>query len=146
METQLTPASLSQILQILQDHANQATKSPEEAAQMIQSIAEMVKNPSNKLVHFDNVLFMVSVFKKNMIEFHAMVGGDLDMEGKIKELDKELPKFLKFLKKIEVKVAYTYMKKESEADFIDMLDRYKFTKEDITGPKDEKLVAFYIEI
>jgi prefoldin subunit 5 len=146
MENQLTPESLSQIMQILQDHFNQVAKSPQEAAQMIQGVAEMVKNPSNKLVHFDNVLFMVSVFKKHMIEFHAMVGGNTSTEEKIKELDEELPKFLKFLKKIEVKVAYTYMKKESEADFIDMLDRYKFTKEDITGPNGEELVAFYIEI
>jgi prefoldin subunit 5 len=146
MENQLTPASLSQILQILQDHANQATKSPEEAAQMIQSIAEMVKNPSNKLVHFDNVLFMVSVFKKNMVEIHAMIGGNLTVEEKIQELDKELPNLLKFLKKIEVKIAYTYMDKKAEKQFIGLLDRYKFTKEEITGPNGEELIAFYVEV
>jgi hypothetical protein len=38
------------------------------------------------------------------------------------------------------------MDKKAEEQFIGLLDRYKFTKEDITGPNGEKLVAFYVEV
>jgi hypothetical protein len=146
MENQLTPASLSQIMQILQDHFLQATGDEAKAAEMIAGIAEMVKEPGNKLVHFDNVLFMVSVFDKNMIEFHAMVGGNLSMEEKIQELDKTFPKLFKFLKLMEVKVAYTYMDRKAEDTFIGLLDKYKFAKEYMTDPDGKELVAFYVEV
>lgn len=146
MENQLTPSSLSQIMQILQDHFLQVTGDEAKAAEMINGVAEMVKEPGNKLVHFDNVLFMVSVFDKNMIEFHAMVGGNLSTEEKIQELDKVFPKLLKFLKMMEVKVAYTYMDRKAEGKFIGILDKYNFSKEYITDPNGKELVAFYVEV
>ena len=133
-------------MQILQDHFLQATGDETKAAEMIAGIAEMVKNPGFKLVHFDNVLFTVSVFDKNMVEFHAMVGGNLSVEEKIQELDKVFPKLLKFLKLMEVKVAYTYMDKRAEDKFIGVLDKYKFAKEYMTDPDGKEIVAFYVEV
>lgn len=146
MENQLTPASLSQIMQILQDHFFQATGDEVKTAEMINGVAEMVQQPGNKLVHFDNVLFIVSVFDKNMVQFHAMVGGNLSVEEKIREMDKVFPKLLKFLKLMEVKIAYTYMDRKAEDKFIGLLDKYKFAKEYMTDPDGKELVAFYVEV
>ena len=146
MENQLTPASLSQIMQILQDHFFQATGDEVKTAEMINGVAEMVKEPGNKLVHFDNVLFIVSVFDKNMVQFHAMVGGNLSVEEKIREMDKVFPKLLKFLKLMEVKIAYTYMDRKAEDKFIGLLDKYKFAKEYMTDPDGKELVDFYVEV
>lgn len=146
MNNQLTPESLSKVMQILQDHFGEVAKSPEEVQRMIAGVAEMVKNPGFKLVHFGNVLFTVSVFKKYMVEIHAMIGGKLDMEGKIKELRKELPKLLELLPKMEVKVVYTYMEKKMAPKFDDLLKKYNFSQKEIKGPKGEDLVAFYVEL
>lgn len=146
MEDQQPSGDTNKIIEIMQDHFSEVAKTPEQVNAMINGVAEMVKKPGNKLVHFGNVLFLVSVFKKNMIEFHAMVGGKLNLKEKIKELDKELPDFLKLLKKIEVKIAYTYMDKKSEADFKAMLKEYKFSRKEMTAPGDKRVVAFYIEV
>lgn len=146
MEDQQPSGDVNKIIEIMQDHFSEVAETPEQVNAMINGVAEMVKKPGNKLVHFGNVLFLVSVFQKNMIEFHAMVGGKLDLKGKIKELAKEMPDFLKFLKKIEVKTAYTYMDKKSEPDFVGILKKYKFARKEMTAPGGKRVVAFYIEV
>jgi hypothetical protein len=146
MENQLTPESLSKIMKILEDHFSEVAKTPNEVQRMIAGVAEAVKNPGFKLIHFNDVLFTVSVFKKNMVEIHAMIGGKLDMDGKIEELRKELPKLLKLLPKMGVKIVYTYMEKKMAPKFDDLLEKYNFSQKEIKGPKGENLVAFYVEI
>ena len=89
---------------------------------------------------------MVSVTAEKMVEFHAMIGGGKSESEKLEVLNKELDKLLKYLKDLGVALAFTHMPTDKVKVFSKVLEEYKFTRKEVTGPNGKKVVAFYIAL
>ena len=71
--------------------------------QMLASLATMVKEPGVKLVHLNDILFLIIVRGSAMVEVHTM-SSDITPS----DLDKGFQQLPSYLKNIGVKVAYSY--------------------------------------
>jgi len=133
------------ILRIMYDHFVNQYKNSAKAIAAINYIGEQVKQPGCKLIHLGNVLFMVSVSSNHMVEIHAMMGGHPTDKQKIEAIDKQLDKLLPMLKKLDVKLAYTYMPLDKANQFRKVLKEYKFYERpaEVQG---KKLITFYVEV
>jgi hypothetical protein len=132
-------------LRVMYDQFMGQYKDNAKAIAAINYIGEQVKQPGCKLIHLGNVVFLISVSSSHMVEIHAMMGGKLTEKQKLEALDKQLGRLLPILKKLDVKVAYTYMPQDKVGQFRKVLKEYKFYDRPVEV-QGKKLVAFYVEV
>jgi hypothetical protein len=103
MTEEMDPKEAQEIMRIATEYARGASKTEEEAQKLLGALAAIVQEDSAKLVHLGNVLFLVLVRGKELVEVHTI--GD---EKKPRDLAQNFLNLAKYLKGIGVKVAYTY--------------------------------------
>lgn len=103
MAEEMDPKEAQEIMRIATEYARSISKSEEEAQKLLGALAAIVQEDSAKLVHLGNVLFLVLVRGKELVEVHTL--GD---EKKPRDLAQNFLNLANYLKGIGVKVAYTY--------------------------------------
>jgi hypothetical protein len=81
----------------------QQTGSDEKAQELLQKLAGIVQEEGAKLVNLGNVLFLVMVRGKGVVEIHT-----IGNEEQPRMLAEDFKQLAAYLKNIEVKTAYTY--------------------------------------
>jgi len=92
-----------QIVQIALNYFKEETGSDKKAQEMLGKLATTVKDEGAKLVHLGNVLFLIMVRGKGVVEIHT-----IGKEAQPRMLADDFKKLADYLKKIGVKTAYTY--------------------------------------
>ena len=92
-----------EVMQIASDYFLQELGSQEAADEAMAKLATLVQDEGAKLVHIGNVLFLVLVRGKNVVEVHT-----IGNEPNPRDLAKDFVDLVNYLKNIKVKVAYTY--------------------------------------
>ena len=92
-----------EVSQIANDYFLQELGSQEAADEAMGKLATLVQEDGAKLVHLGNVLFLVIVRGKNVVEVHT-----IGTEKNPRDLAKDFVDLVNYLKNIKVKVAYTY--------------------------------------
>jgi hypothetical protein len=92
-----------QIIKIALDYFKKETGSDKTAQQMLGTLAAIVKEEGAKLVHLGNVLFLVMVRGKGVVEIHT-----IGTEAQPRYLAEDFKKLADYLRNIDVKTAYTY--------------------------------------
>lgn len=101
METQ-SPEQ-NKIVQIARNYFRQETGSDEKADKMLVQLAAAVKDDGGKLVQLGNVLFLVLVRGKGVVEIHT-----IGYEAQPRQMAENFRQLAAYLKNIGVKTAYTY--------------------------------------
>jgi hypothetical protein len=91
------------VAQIANDYFLKELGSQEEADLAMGKLAKLVQDKGAKLVHIGNVLFLVLVRGKGVVEIHTMGNEPNPMD-----LVKDFVDLTNYLKNIKTKVAYTY--------------------------------------
>lgn len=102
-ETQMSPQEAQEIESIARNYFTQETGSPQGAEKMMRNLAGIVQEEGAKLVHLGNVLFLILVRGKGVVEFHT-IGG----ESTAQAYAQDLVDLAKYVKNIGAKLAYTY--------------------------------------
>jgi hypothetical protein len=92
-----------EVARIANDYFLQELGSQEAADDAMGKLGMLVQEDGAKLVHLGNVLFLVLVRGKNVVEIHT-----IGNEASPRNLAKDFVDLANYLKNIEVKVAYTY--------------------------------------
>jgi hypothetical protein len=92
-----------QIIQIAFNYFKKESGSDEKAQKMLSQLATVVSEEGAKLVHLGNVLFLIMVRGKGVVEIHT-----IGEEAQPRYLADDFKKLADYLKKIGVKTAYTY--------------------------------------
>jgi hypothetical protein len=92
-----------QIIQIAFNYFKKESGSDEKAQKMMSQLATVVSEEGAKLVHLGNVLFLIMVRGKGVVEIHT-----IGEEAQPRYLAENYKKLADYLKKIGVKTAYTY--------------------------------------
>lgn len=103
MEAEMDKAEADEIMRIATEYFRSVTKTEDEAQQMLATLANVVQEQGAKLVHLGNVLFLVLVRGKELVEVHT-----IGTEDKPRNMAKNFVNLANYLKGIGVKVAYTY--------------------------------------
>jgi hypothetical protein len=117
MAQEIDKKEADEILRIATEYCRSVTKTEEEAQQMLGALAGLVQEESAKLVHLGNVLFLVLVRGKELVEVHTM--GD---EKRPRDMAKNFVDLTNYLKGIGVKVAYTYTPDKKFSKLAKMVD------------------------
>lgn len=91
------------VAQIANDYFLKELGSQEEADLAMGKLAKLVQDKGAKLVHIGNVLFLILVRGKGIVEIHT-----IGSEPNPMDLVKDFVDVLNYLKNIKTKVAYTY--------------------------------------
>jgi len=91
------------VAQIANDYFLKELGSQEEANKALSKLAKVVQDEGAKLVHLGNVLFLVIVRGKGVVEVHT-----IGTEANPMDLVKDFVDLTNYLKNIKTKVAYTY--------------------------------------
>jgi hypothetical protein len=102
-EQQVDAQENDEIVRIAMDYFKKETGSDEKATEMLGKLAIIVKDEGAKLVHLGNVLFLVMVRGKGVVEIHT-----IGTEAQPRQLADDFKKLADYLTKIGVKTAYTY--------------------------------------
>lgn len=102
-EQAIDPQEQEQIVQIALDYFKKETGSDEQAKEMLGKLVTIVTEEGAKLVHLGNVLFLVMVRGKGIVEIHT-----IGTEAQPRFLADNFKKLADYLKQIGVKTAYTY--------------------------------------
>jgi hypothetical protein len=92
-----------EVVRIAREYFLQETGSEEAADEAMEKLAQLVQEEGSKLVHIGNVLFLVLVRGKGVVEVHT-IGTNVSP----RELAQNFVELASYLQKIGVKVAYTY--------------------------------------
>jgi hypothetical protein len=102
-EQQMDKQEQERIIQIALDYFKKETGSDKTAQERLGQLAAIVKEEGAKLVHLGNVLFLIMVRGKGVVEIHT-----IGNEAQPRMLADDFKKLADYLKKIDVKTAYTY--------------------------------------
>lgn len=102
-EQQMDPKEAEEIMRIATEYCRSATKTEEEAQELLGKLAATVQGDGAKLVHLGNVLFLIMVRAKNTVEVHTM-GEEKDA----RDMAKNFKNLATYLKSVGVQTAYTY--------------------------------------
>ncbi len=91
------------VAQIANDYFLKELGSQEKADKALSKLATLVQEKGAKLVHLGNVLFLVLVRGKGVVEIHT-----IGTEANPIDLVKDFVDLTNYLKNIKTKVAYTY--------------------------------------
>lgn len=118
-----------EVLNIANQYFLNELGSQELADEAMSKLAFIVQEDGGKLVHFGNVLFLVLVRGKGVIEIHTM-----SIEPNPRELVKNFIQLIDYLRNIGTKVAYTYSDQQYVERLMDMTKLpMKKKKVDIDG-------------
>ena len=139
MTQEMDPQEAQEIMRIATEYARGASKTEEEAQKLLGALAAIVQEEGAKLVHLGNVLFLVLVRGKELVEVHTM--GD---EKKPRDLAQNFLNLAKYLKSIGVKVAYTYTPDTKFSKLAKMVDlKVQQYKSNIQG---QMMNVFVVEL
>jgi hypothetical protein len=93
----------NKIIQIARDYFRRETGSDEKADKMLMQLSEAVKDDGGKLVQLGNVLFLILVRGKGVVEIHT-----IGYEAQPRQMAENFRQLAAYLKNIGVKTAYTY--------------------------------------
>lgn len=103
MANEMSPEEAQEIQQIAHDYFLQETGSEDGAQEMMQKLASLVQEEGAKLVHLGNILFLILVRGKGVVEFHT-IGTEATSEA----YAQDLVDLAKYVQNIGAKLAYTY--------------------------------------
>lgn len=127
------------VVKIATDYFRKASKSEEEAQQLLGGLARILQDEGAKLVHLGNVLFLVMVRGEGVVEIHT-----IGEESKPRDFAKDFLDLAKYLKNIGVKTAYTYSEDEKFKKLAKMVNLpVKQYKADVEG---KKLNVYVVEL
>ena len=92
-----------EVARIAREYFLQETGSEEAADAAMEKLAYLVQEEGSKLVHIGNVLFLILVRGKGVVEVHTLA-----VEANPRELAQNFVELANYLQNIGVKVAYTY--------------------------------------
>lgn len=92
-----------QIVQIAMDYFRKEAGSEEGANKMMAGLAKTVEEDGAKLIHIGNVLFLILVRDKGVVEVHT-----IGTENPPRKLAEDFKQLAAYLQNIGVKMAYTY--------------------------------------
>jgi hypothetical protein len=98
-----SPQEAQEIQRIAHDYFLQETGSEQGAEQMMRRLASAVQEPGAKLVHLGNVLFLLFVRGKGVLEFHT-----IGSEATAQAYAQDLVDLAKYVQNIGAKLTYTY--------------------------------------
>lgn len=98
-----SPQESQEILRIAHDYFLQEAGTEEGAQEMMRKLAGMLQEPGVKLIHLGNVLFLVLVRGKGVLEFHT-----IGTEDSSQAYAEDLVNLANYVKNIGTKMAYTY--------------------------------------
>ena len=96
-----------QIIQIAMDYFRKEAGSEEGANKMMAGLAKTVEEDGAKLVHIGNVLFLILVRDKGVVEVHT-----IGTENPPRKLAEDFKQLAAYLQNIGVKMAYTYSEED----------------------------------
>jgi hypothetical protein len=102
-EQQVDAQENDENVRIALDYFKKETGSDKKATEMLGKLAIIVKDEGAKLVHLGNVLFLVMVRGKGVVEIHT-----IGNEAQPRMLAEDFKQLAAYLKNIGVKTAYTY--------------------------------------
>jgi hypothetical protein len=117
MENGISGEEEKEVMRIATSYFRKLTKTEKEAQVMLVALSRILKDEGSKLVHLGNVLFLVLVRGKGIVEIHT-----IGEEKKPRDMAKNFADLAKFLRSIEVKVAYTYAEDEKFKKLAKMVD------------------------
>jgi hypothetical protein len=139
MAEEMDPKEAKEIMRIATEYARSISKSEEEAQKLLGALAAIVQEEGSKLVHLGNVLFLVMVRAKEVVEVHTI--GD---EKQPRALAKNFMDLAAYLKGIGVKLAYTYSPDAKFAKLAKMVDlKVKQYKSNVQG---QMMNVFVVEL
>jgi hypothetical protein len=139
MEQGMDPKEAEEIMRIATEYARSVSSSEEEAQKLLGALAAIVQGEGAKLVHLGNVLFLVLVRGKELVEVHT-----LGEEDKPRKLAKDFLDLSKYLKSLGVKVAYTYTPDTKFSKLAKMVDlKVQQYKSNIQG---QMMNVFVVEL
>ena len=102
-EQQMSPQGAQEIESIARNYFTQQAGSPEAGEEMMQKLAGIVQEEGAKLVHLGNVLFLVLVRGKGVVEFHT-----IGTESTAQAFAQDIVDLAKYIKNIGANLLYTY--------------------------------------
>lgn len=96
-------AEQDRVVQIARDYFLQELGSEEKADEAMDKLAALIQEDGAKLVHLGNVVFLVIVRGKGVVEVHT-----IGNEPNPRDLAQNFVDLAKYLQNIGTKVAYTY--------------------------------------
>jgi hypothetical protein len=134
MEMDQTEAQ--EIQDIAWNYFLEETKSAAKAQEMMDKLAGMVQEPSTKLVHIGQNLFLIQVRGKGMVEFHTM-----GTEQNPKQFAANIMELSKYLRNIGVKMMFSYAE-DNKFRVINRLMGNAF--KELDTPVDDKALTTYV--
>jgi hypothetical protein len=102
-ENQMSPQESQEILSIAKNYFVKESGSVEAADEMMKKLAGIVQEQGAKLVHIGNVLFLVMVRGKGVVEFHT-----IGSENTPQAFANDIVDLTKYIKNIGANLLYTY--------------------------------------
>lgn len=102
-QNQMSPEEAQQIEGIARQYFLSVTGSEEGAEKMMQGLAALVQEPGAKLVHIGNVLFLLLVRGKGVVEMHT-----IGEEPTPKAYANDIVELANYVKNIGANLLYTY--------------------------------------
>jgi hypothetical protein len=138
MEYQTEDQEIQEANKIALDYFRKVTKTEPEAQEMMSKLARVLQDEGAKIVHLGNVLFLVLVRAKGVVEIHV-IG-----EDKLENMITNFKKLAGYLKNIGVKTAYGYAEDKRFSRLIESVDlRINQYKADYEG---KDLNVFVVEL
>lgn len=121
------------------EYFRKITKTEPEAQEMMGKLARVLQDEGAKIVHLGNVLFLILVRGKAVVEVHT-----IGEEKKPRDMANNFLELSKYLKNIGVTTAYTYAEDEKFKKLAKMVDLpINQYKADYEG---KKLNVFVVEL
>lgn len=118
------------IQRILVEHFTKQLGGDQEKIELaLGEIATAIQKEGDKLIYSGitkEVVFLISVRGKGVVEFHAMVGGNPGEKEKLSMLEEELPYLFQKLKSLGVHIAYVSSPVKLFGSFKKLLDKFGF--------------------
>lgn len=102
-QNQMSPEESQEIQSIARNYFLQETGSQEEAEKMMGALAALVQEEGAKLVHLGNILFLLMVRGKGVIEMHT-----IGTEQTPQQYADDIVNLANYVKNIGAKLIYTY--------------------------------------
>lgn len=102
--TGIDPQEQEEVVRIALDFFRDQTEDEDAAQELLGKLGGMVQDDGAKLVHLGNVLFLILVRGKGVVEFHT-----IGEEKENKDYIVDVRNLAAYLKNIGVKTAYTYL-------------------------------------
>ncbi len=116
MENGISGEEEKEVMRIATSYFRKLTKTEKEAQMMLFALSRILEDEGSKLVHLGNVLFLVLVRAKGVVEIHV-IG-----EDKLENMITNFEKLAGYLKNIGVKTAYGYAEDKRFSRLIESVD------------------------